>query len=1091
MLLAKGFLDGASSDYQINNTGPWVPFQRTRNYQLPEALFEQLNQAQLATEMGLFAEINHAWATIDNALYLWDYTVPNPSLIGYEDQPHEITSVHLAVPRRGVFLPSITHVIVLATRADVILLGLGKEAVPTGRKELQLFDTGMSISVRGLSIKVIASSPKTGRIFFAGETENHVYELQYQNEERWFLGRCGKKNHTYGWSASFAPSFGFRQRPAQYVKQMLVDDTRDLVYTLSNESAIRAFHMDSDQTLKETLHYSSRALYSIIGHYVAENEAFNSNHRIVSISSISEEESSKFHLVAVTQNGYRIYITAVGPGSWGLGNSSKAPTSLAVPLVRFPPNQSPDASKSVQLSLQVQRIGQGPQSSKLPTRAATRFAPGYFICLESNAQRIFLAAPDPGLVPRKSGENQPHPSRENAMWANLDGPAESVDISRPYQPPISTPKGFGNELAVQFDKAAVELAVLTNTGVYIFRRRSLVDNFAALYREGGGDEGREGAIRKLMSNYGRGETLATALAVACGQGTEFTPDSGVGQIRDPDVLAFARSIFIEQGGKPKIDENVQQSVSALDTVIPSPRHEAMAIYISRILRSTWNALIARELRTPTGGYSVVSTVAVEKLRGVQQNLSTLSQFFTKNSSSIEGLRGPDDNRPAATRQDELKLQGENRALHSLVQLVEKAIEGIAFLLMLFEERVEDLVRLLAEPTRPIFFQLTYQSLFTDETGLRVAKELVKAIVNRNIARGSNVETVAETLRRRCGQFCSPDDVVTFRAQELLKRATEAGPDSEYGRNLLNESLILFTQITKSLQWEYLESAVKQYTALKFFAGAIQLALKVANDSDPTDEAGSLLLDDMPLDQKRQNFFDYRQRCYNLTHDVVNAVDQSVNQDISSARARASTIAQRQREAYDVIAESTDELFLSNLYDWYLAQGWTERLLATDSNYIVPYLERKARDDYTHADLLWRYHALKQRYIESSQIQLELANSGFRLSLSKRIFYLSQAKTNIQLNRRARDKDRRQRLLKEISDYLDIGNLQDDLLQRFKSDERFDDDNRNRVLDDLDGQIKTITEVRSPSSPFLLFATNSNQSYTTATSKKLLITTWPL
>jgi hypothetical protein len=34
------------------------------------------------------------------------------------------------------------------------------------------------------------------------------------------------------------------------------------------------------------------------------------------------------------------------------------------------------------------------------------------------------------------------------------------------------------------------------------------------------------------------------------------------------------------------------------------------------------------------------------------------------------------------------------------------------------------------------------------SGHDIAKELVKGIVNRNIAKGSNVETVADALRRR-------------------------------------------------------------------------------------------------------------------------------------------------------------------------------------------------------------------------------------------------------------------------------------------------------------------------------------------------------
>ena len=66
-------------------------------------------------------------------------------------------------------------------------------------------------------------------------------------------------------------------------------------------------------------------------------------------------------------------------------------------------------------------------------------------------------------------------------------------------------------------------------------------------------------------------------------------------------------------------------------------------------------------------------------------------------------------------------------------------------------------------------------------------------MNRNIVNGSNVETIAEALRRRCGSFCSVDDVVIFMAYELLKTISEGGSESESEsrRNLLDESLRLF------------------------------------------------------------------------------------------------------------------------------------------------------------------------------------------------------------------------------------------------------------------------------------------------------------
>ena len=184
-------------------------------------------------------------------------------------------------------------------------------------------------------------------------------------------------------------------------------------------------------------------------------------------------------------------------------------------------------------------------------------------------------------------------------------------------------------------------------------------------------------------------------------------------------------------------------------------------------------------------------------------------------------------------------------MHALVMLIDSIIEGIAFVQVLFDERVQEIILSLSPDVREQVRKLTFENLFGSSHGRDLAKELVKAIVNRNIANGSNVETVAEALRRRCGSFCSADDVVIFKAQEQLKRASEAGGDSELGRNLLNESLRLFSRVAGSLSMEQLQWAVHSFANMQFFAGAIQLALTVAQESDRGNVALSWIEDSRP------------------------------------------------------------------------------------------------------------------------------------------------------------------------------------------------------------------------------------------------------
>ncbi len=1064
---------GASSEYDIQSSAPWAPFQKVRMYNIPDAIFEQYNRAQISTSMGLFAGLHYAWVAIDNALYMWDYTIPNAELLGFESQTNSITAVKLAVPRSGVFLPSVKNIIVLATTSEILLLGLSTEIGPGGTTILQLYETGMAASVKGLYIGEIASSSKTGRIFFGGRTETEVYELTYQQEDSWFKSKCAKICHTSSALALLGAPLTFSQKRLEFVEQMVVDDTRDLLYVLSSTSEIRVFHMKSDGTLNLAITKSAAAIYgNVVGHIISANETFHARTKIVSVSPIPAQEASRYHLVATTETGYRIYLSATSSSSWS-STVSGTPMNMQAQHVKTPPINPPApqqqaGSGSTQLAIQQAPNMHHPIRTLTLSRMAARYPPGFFFCFTSKdanqaVDTLFVSAPDAARLARPPEGGQPSRASESATWLSLGSRAEDIGLCTTFGAPTATPAGYGNELAVQFDKPVPEIAILTNTGVHVVRRRRIVDVFAALIQHGGGSEGVEGEIKNFIRLYGRVETLATALAVACGQGMEVAPDSRVARINDPEILEVARRTFIEYGGKPTINQNsvAEQNAAAIDTVRPSPRHDGIAIYLSRLLRSTWKTRIAAEVRT-LQGYAILPAVPIAKLKTVQEDLSALQRFFQANKTFIQGLSGPDTVTRSSSKQEEVALQGEHRALHSLVKFVSDTIEGISFVLVLFEERVEEIVPLLPEQSVPLFLQLTFEELFSTKKGLDLARELVKAIVNRNIAKGSNVETVAEALRRRCGSFCSAHDVIIFKAQEQLKRASEAAPtNAEFAKNLLNESLTLFEQVAENLPKDYLESAVKQFTGLQFFAGAIQLVLRVARDSDKGNEALSWIADGHPESDKRKEKFDYRSRCYDLLHDVINILDQSSAQAALFVDGRPTLLATRRSEAYGVISRSTDEVFLTNLYDWYLSQGWHERLLQTDSPFIVTYLQRRSTEDVTHADLLWKYYGQSNQFYDAACVQLQLARSAFSLSLDRRIEYLSRARANASTYTQGSSRKSKQKLLQEITEFLDVANIQDEILQRLKEDPRLAPERRQEVLGQVDGPILTVTEVSHP------------------------------
>jgi nuclear pore complex protein Nup155 len=498
--------------------------------------------------------------------------------------------------------------------------------------------------------------------------------------------------------------------------------------------------------------------------------------------------------------------------------------------IRFPPDdgQTPQQTDSTQLQPFQGGAPVGLNSRYLKkTNHGIRYAPGAFFSFvlkseNDRNQTLFISAPHSGVLAQRESSELGLRYTETGLSLQLTGRIQDMgQASEPYSA-RHEPVGFGNELATQFDKPLNEYVIITSFGIETVRRKRLVDIFAALIKYGGGQEGTEAEIKKLARQYGLAETAATALAVACNQGSDVGPDSRIAKITDPEVTDFARKVFIEFGGKAHLTESATVEGPSVENVRASPRHDGIAIYVARLVRSIWQAPVIKEVTTPTGTTPSVSLLAsnveISKLQDVQRSLMDLQKFLDDNKALIEGLAGPEALGRVSSRQEEVELQGEHRALTSLVTLINDMVEGIAFVLVLFEEKLEDVLVLLDPKSQATVRKMTFQDLFSVKEGRDLAKALVKAIVSRNIAKGANVESVAEALRRKCGSFCSADDVMIFRGQEAVKKATDLGANAERGRQRLNDSLALFEQVAESLTFDNLTAMVDQYISLEFYAG---------------------------------------------------------------------------------------------------------------------------------------------------------------------------------------------------------------------------------------------------------------------------------
>ncbi len=194
-------------------------------------------------------------------------------------------------------------------------------------------------------------------------------------------------------------------------------------------------------------------------------------------------------------------------------------------------------------------------------------------------------------------------------------------------------------------------------------------------------------------------------------------------------------------------------------------------------------------------------------------------------------------------------------------------------------------------------------------------------------------------------------------------------------------------------------------------------------------------------------------------EVITRVDEASRRAPEIVDGVYTAAAKKCREAYDVVDSSNDEVFQYELYDWYLTQGASERLLAVKSPYVVSYLQRKAKQSVQHADLLWRYWAQRERYHDAATVQLQLAKSEFQLTLDKRIEYLSKAKANAFTLTPGTDRLARQQLLHDVTEQLEIGTIQEELIPRLQRDPRINPARKEEVMARLNGRILGVTEVR--------------------------------
>lgn len=1059
--------------------GPFSPFSKSDTISIPDAIYDQFNQTETQAKMGIFPEIDRAWISVDNRLYFWNYRNAS-DFHTFDELDQTIISVALVPPKKGMFIDSINHVLVLSTSKDLYLIALSYDQ---SKNELELYETGMTVSVSGLEVSTIVASKTTGRIFITGKNHGvNVSEINYTNVETWFKGKCTRTCHTSHAISSVLPSLSgydryqfknipivgslLKNSPPEVIVSMSIDDSRSLLYTLSNSSTIRMYLMEKNGGLNLLFTYTLAQIISHIQMIPTPSSQETEDPKtpvaplsLVSIQVIESKESSRLNLVAITSTGSRIYIKAANTLS-----SQRPPNTMQAIQQRYPPASTPSAA---------------PKASTLLTSTNSLsqiFAPGYYFAVVPNRQgepghSVFVSAPDSGKIIAhiSAGTVGANPVySENACFLDVEGFVQEICMITPYTGPGNV-SGFANESAAQYTIPNPQIVVLTNTGIHIFTRKYPFQVFEQLGQD----------IRSFFEFYGRTETCANALSIATRTSSFLAEECD-----------FASKVFIELGGKPHLkvdDENTyslspsrgtainkfstsvigMSTVDAGEVIRLSGRFDGLATYVTRVIRTLWKSRVFKVTKAGNAKRFAHATDR-KSLEAVQLVLLEISEYLEKNRAFIDGLSGGPDNLLALSgRSEELSLQAEHRGLHALVALIKSMKEGIAFLILLIDESskttegLESITTFLPQEIRDKLEILTFRQFFASENGTELARELITCLVNRNITDGGSVDSISSVLQDRCVSYCSADDVIIYKALEFLRKAESLESNARIQK--LNESLHLFQKAAGSIHYDVLKDATNEFVKLKFYPGAVELALTVAQEEDRGNLGLAYLHEGSNPNDSRKEQYERRVRVYELIFKILEKADEEVLQSDGTSNHDGSTLqlqadATLRDETYFVCYSSPDEVFHYKFYDWFISKDVVIRLLDIETPFILPYLEMKAKTDLKISNLLWTYHQKRGNFFAAADVLLVLAKSDFELSLSQRIEFLSRASTYCNCPYPPNLQQAITQLATTIQEYLDVANIQDEILRTVINDNYFDVDRKTEIISHLQSELLTISDL---------------------------------
>ncbi|KAJ1637815.1 Nup133 N terminal like-domain-containing protein [Pavlovales sp. CCMP2436] len=296
---------------------------------MPAVLEQAIAGVQYEMFAGLFADLNHAWLTVDHRFFMWNFEDPLGAFVQFDGLDQSIVSAALIRPPAGAFAEEVPYAVLLATPLEVTVLGVRLLGGGAGSgPRVELFHTGVRVLTDNVNMVKMVGTP-SGRIFMAG-ADGFLYELTLRNTTSgWWAAPAAKRPCSrrlervrhFVWSALFDAN--------DPIIELMVDNERQVLVTLSRTGTLQLYSLGeagdrltwlcaktADALRAELTHAPSKCVRRGAVDLLAKDIEAATNAPptapaapLVAVSAIPEAISREVQLVVTSALGVRIFLS--------------------------------------------------------------------------------------------------------------------------------------------------------------------------------------------------------------------------------------------------------------------------------------------------------------------------------------------------------------------------------------------------------------------------------------------------------------------------------------------------------------------------------------------------------------------------------------------------------------------------------------------------------------------------------------------------------------------------------------------------------------------------------------------------------------